>query len=96
MSNKKNISHVEIYFEDSSMERIYNCNERTIDKKFTKKQVKWIIEEILNQLNGFLDYSKSEEVTVDNYKNFDEDSFSNIPHSEFQMLISLLDVLSGD
>jgi len=90
MENKK-ISHVEIYFEDSSMERI--SNEEKEDKKLTKKQINWIVEESLSELNNFKDCSEEREVTINNYNEFDEDIFSGLPHSNYQLLISLLDTL---
>ena len=90
MENKK-ISHVEIYFEDSSMESI--SNEEKEDKKLTKKQIDWIIKGCLNDLNNFRNYPEERKVTIDNYNIFDEDVFSGICHSEYQMLISLLNTL---
>jgi len=92
MKNKK-ISHVEIYYENGSMERI--SNEEKEDKKLTKKQIEWIIEESLNELNNFKNCSEEREVTINNYNEFDEDIFSGLPHSEYQMLISLLNTLKG-
>lgn len=91
MENKK-ISHVEIYFEDSSMERI--SNEEKEDKKLTKKQIEWIIEGSLNELNNYEKlFDAEKEVTINNYNEFNEDIFSGLPHSEYQMPISLLDAL---
>jgi len=90
MGNKK-ISHVEIYYEDSSVDRI--CNEEKVDKKLTKEQIEWIIGESLNELNNFKNYPEKRKVTINNYKEFDEDTFSGIQHSEYQMLISLLTAL---
>lgn len=91
MENKK-ISHIEIYYEDSSMDRI--CNEKKADKKLTEKQIEWIIEECLNDLNNFRNRCREErEVTINNYNTFNEDVFSDLPHSHYQMLISLLDAL---
>ena len=91
MGNKK-ISHVEIYYKDSSMERI--CNEEKEDKKLTKKQIEWIIKGCLNDLDNFRNRCQEErEVTINNYNTFDEDVFSGISHSEYQMLISLLTAL---
>jgi len=91
MKNKK-ISHVEIYYEDSSIDRI--SNEEKGDKKLTKKQIKWIIEESLSDLNDFRNRCQEErEVTINNYNEFNEDIFSDLPHSEYQMLISLLNTL---
>jgi hypothetical protein len=92
MKNKK-ISHVEIYYTDSSMDKI--SNEKTEDIKFTKKQLTWIRDECLNELNNFKTcYAKKESVTIKNYNTFKEDDFSDIPHSEYQMMLSLLDTLS--
>ena len=91
MENKK-ISHVEIYYEDSSMERI--SNEEKADKKLTKKQIEWIIEDCLSDLNNFRNrYQEEREVTIDNFNTFNEDVFSGLQHSEYQMLISLLNAL---
>ena len=91
MENKK-ISHIEIYFEDSSMESI--SDEEKEDKKLTKKQIEWIIEGSLSDLNDFRNYCQEErEVTINNYNDFNEDIFLDLQHSEYQMLISLLDTL---
>lgn len=90
MENKK-ISYVEIYYEDCSMDRI--CNEEKKDKHLTKKQIEWIIEESLNELNNFRNYPEERKVTINNYNEFDEDVFSGLPHSVYQMLISLLNAL---
>lgn len=90
MGNKK-ISHVEIYYEDSSMDRI--CNEEKVDKKLTKKQMEWIIGESLNELNNFKNHPEKRKVTINNYNEFNEDTFSGLPHSAYQMLISLLTAL---
>lgn len=90
---KKKILHVEIYYEDSSMDRI--CNEEKEDKKLTKKQIEWIIEEALNDLNNFRNYNTPQkEVTLSNYKEIDIGYFSDMGHSHFQMCISLLNSLS--
>lgn len=87
MENKE-ISHVEIYYEDSSMYRI--CNDEKSDKKPSKKQIEWIIDECLNELNNFKNCSEERKVTISNYNTFNEDLFPDLPHSEYQMLISLL------
>lgn len=88
----KKISHVEIYYEDSSMDRI--CNEEKVDKKLTKKQIEWIIEDCLSDLNNFRNrYSEEREATIGNFNTFNEDVFSGLPHSEYQMLMSLLTTL---
>lgn len=92
MKNNNEISHVEIYFADSSCIRLNN--EEKFDKKLTKKQINWIIEECLQELNNFKTcYAKKEKVTIQNYNDFVEDDFSDLPHSEFQMIISLLNSL---
>ena len=89
---KKKITHIEVYYEDSSMDKI--CNEERIDKKLTQKQVDWVIKNCLSDLNGFKNCCATDKtVTIDNYKDFDEDIFSDLPHSHYQMLISLLDAL---
>lgn len=91
MVNKK-VSHVEIYFEDRSMESF--SNEEKEDKKLTKKQIKWIIEASLSDLNDFRNRCQEEtEITINNYNEFNEDIFLDLPHSEYQMLISLLNTL---
>jgi len=88
----KEISHVEVYYKDSSMERI--SNEELVDKKFTKKQLEWIKDGCLSDLNNFKDCDAKEgKVTIENFKTFKEDDFSDMQHSMYQMLISLLDVL---
>ncbi len=89
----KKITHVEIYYEDSSMEKI--CNEERTDKKLTKKQIQWIIDSALCELNNFKTcYAKTfGPVTIINYKEFEEDDFQDLPHSEYQMMIYLLDSL---
>lgn len=88
MKNKE-ISHVEIYYADSSMERI--SNEKKVDKKLTKKQIEWIIKQCLSDLNNLRNRCREErEVTINNYNEFDEDIFLDISHNEYQMLISLL------
>lgn len=89
----KKISHVEIYYADSSMEKI--SNEETVKKEFTKKQLDWIKNSCLNELGNFKTcYAKIKDpVTIKNYRDFKEDDFSDIPHSDYIMLISLLDAL---
>ena len=91
MENKK-IKHIEVYYEDSSMDRI--CNGERDDKKLTKKQIEWIIEGCLSDLNNFRNRCRDErEATINNYNSFNEDIFSDMEHSHYQMLISLLDDL---
>lgn len=69
-------------------------NEGKTDKKLTQKQVEWIIDVCLNDLNDFRNRcSTEEEVTINNHTEFNEDVFLDLPHSEYQMLISLLDTL---
>lgn len=87
----KNISHVEIYYEDGLVDRIYN--DETSDKKLSKKHIEWIINECINELNNFKNCSEKRKVTINNYNTFNEDIFSDLPHSEYQMLISLLNAL---
>lgn len=63
-------------------------------KKLTKKQEKWVIEECLDELNNFRDRTQEEkEVTINNYNTFNEAIFLDLPHSEYQMVMSLLDAL---
>lgn len=65
-----------------------------MSKKLTKKQEEWVIEECLNELNNFRDRRQEEkEVTINNYSTFNETIFLDLPHSEYQMVISLLDAL---
>ena len=93
MKESKKISHVEIYYDDSSMERI--SNEERADKKLTKKQTDWIISQCLSDFEDFRNRNTpQEEVTLDNYKEIDIDYFSDMHHSHFQMCISLLNSLS--
>ncbi len=91
MKNKK-ISHIEIYYKDSSMDRI--SNEEKTDKKLTAKQRDWLIEQNITDLNSCKNCSMTDKkVTLENYKEFDEDVFSDMPHSWYKMVISLLDTL---
>lgn len=90
--NKK-ISHVEIYYEDGSMDRVNN--EEAVAKNFTKKQLEWIEFECLNTLgsNKTCYAEIKDNVTMKNYKDFKERDFSDILHDEYQTVISLLDIL---
>lgn len=88
----KEIKHVEIYYADDSMERI--SNEETTDKKLTQEQVEYMIDGAISDLNNFRDYGANpNKVTIDNYKESDEDDFSDMQHSHFRMCISILDAL---
>ena len=76
------------------MDIMKNMDDNMKDKKITKKQIKWIIKNCLSDLNNFRNRCRDErEVTINNYDTFNEDVFSDLPHIEYQMLISLLDDL---
>lgn len=88
----KKISHIEIYYNDSSMERIDNEEMEAVS--LSKKQKKYITDGALNDLNNFRRYDcPQKKITAKNYKELDIDYFSDMEHSHFQMCISLLDSL---
>ena len=64
------------------------------NKKLTKEQIEWIIIECICELNNFKNCCITDKkITIENYKEFNEDTFVDLPHSEYQMIISLLDTL---
>ena len=88
---EKKISHVEIYYEDESMERI--SSEKPIDKKLTKKQVEFIIDECLTTIDNFRRYDAPvKKVTIDNYKQLVRDH-TDMTNEHFNMLVSILDTI---
>lgn len=90
----KKISHIEIYFDDTSMERIDNekpdCRRKELR---SPRQIKWVISECLDILRGFNNTKR--EVTLKNYRSFTEDNFAGIRHSEYFTIMSILDTLGG-
>ena len=84
------ISHIEIYYKDGTMERI--DNQQTEDVGFTESEKKWIKNICKIELNGL--FTGNGEVTLDNYGSFSEEDF-DLKHSEYQIIISILDKLIG-
>ena len=57
-----------------------------------KKQKKYLIDDLLNTL-GCMRLGGSRDLTINNYNRISEDEFREMSHSEYLMIISILDEL---
>jgi len=85
----KKISHVEIYYDDSSMERI--SQEETKAVQLTKDENDYVIDQCLCELNGLKQRSGAD-LTIKDFKKLTEEDF-DIPHKRYHIIINLLEKL---